>query len=90
LHSLYSWIAEAVGPAIALDYAQRLMHSCEKLTNFPQRGTPCDDLAPGLRTAVFERKATVAYTVGTDEVQIVRILHRGQELGSVFDDPPHV
>jgi toxin ParE1/3/4 len=49
------------------------------LGTFPERGTRRDDLAPGLRTIGFERRATIAFRVGRTDVVIVRIFYGGQD-----------
>lgn len=46
----------------------------------PYRGSPRDDLQPGLRVFVFEGRATVAYRIRDDSVQIVRIFFAGRDL----------
>ena len=48
------------------------------LQTFPERGTRRDRIRPGLRTMGFERRATIAFMVGDDEVLIVRVFYGGQ------------
>ena len=55
-------------------------------TDFPQRGTLRDDLAPGLRVIGFDRRVTIAFHTGPDKVTIDRILYAGRDLASLFDD----
>ena len=90
LHAIYRWISAQAGPDIALAYVLRIQDACGRLCDFPRRGTPRDDLAPGLRTLAFERKAVIAYFVEAETVRIARILQHGRDLGRGFGraDPP--
>jgi toxin ParE1/3/4 len=84
LENIYDWIADRADPQTAFDYVARVHAACEKLLSFPRRGTPRDDLAPGLRTIVFERRATIVYRQEGARLRIVRIVHRGRDLGLAF------
>ena len=82
--ALYDWIAEAAGTDVAADYVTRLLQRCEKLTDYLDKGTPRDDISPGLRTAPFERTTLIAYRVSADAVVVLRILSGGRDLGTAF------
>ncbi|HEY0043086.1 MAG TPA: type II toxin-antitoxin system RelE/ParE family toxin [Allosphingosinicella sp.] len=82
--ALYDWIAEAAGTDVAADYVTRLLQRCEKLTDYPDKGTPREDISSGLRTAPFERRTLIAYRVSADEVVVLRILSGGRDLTSAF------
>lgn len=81
---IYNWIATSAGPGIAERYISRIIDSCEGLREFPDRGTARDDVAPGLRTTSFERRAMIAYIVEPKAVRILRVLHHGRDLGKAF------
>lgn len=81
---IYDWIADKADPETALGYLIRIHDFCYTLRDFPNRGAPRDDLAAGVRTTVFEGKAVIVYAVKGNEVQVLRILHRGRDLGSAF------
>ena len=81
LKEIYFWIADA---DVALAYIDRIYARCEKLVVFPDRGTSRDEVSAGLRTINFERRCTIAYTVEFDVVRILRILGKGQDVGSRF------
>ena len=85
LFAIYVYIAEAAGTEIADGYDARLRQACLGLANFPRRGTPRDDLGKGVRTLSFERRAVIAYRVAGATVRILRVLHRGRELGLAFE-----
>jgi toxin ParE1/3/4 len=82
--SIFVYVAEAADFETADKYDRRIEGACLRLGNFPGRGTPRDDLAPGLRTLSFERRAVIAYKVQAGDVQIVRILYGGRDLRSAF------
>jgi toxin ParE1/3/4 len=61
-----------------------LRASCLKLDHFPERGSPHDELEPGLRSIPSERRATIYYRVTGGAVEIVRIRYAGRDVGSLF------
>lgn len=50
LVALYHYIASEAAPEIADRYTDATIAYCERLADFPHRGTPRDDLRPGLRS----------------------------------------
>ncbi len=80
LRSLYDWIAERSDAETARTYTQRIRDVCRNLLEFPERGTPHPELLEGLRTVPFERRATIAYRVLDEEIEVLRILHGGRNL----------
>ena len=85
LAKIHAWVAERAGTETAFAYITRIRDACRSLCDFPSRGASREDLAPGLRTIVFERRAVIVYLVEPDKVRIVRILHHGRDLGRAFD-----
>lgn len=79
LVALYHYIAVEASPEIADRFTGAIIEHCEKLTDFPNRGTPRDDLRPGLRTMAFRRRVTIAYAVDRDRVSILGIFYGGQD-----------
>ena len=86
LLNLFDYIADEASPAVAGGYIDRIEQACRLLTTFPERGSRRDDLSPGLRILGFERRATIAFRVIGDEVQIVRIFYGGQDFDAVLRD----
>jgi toxin ParE1/3/4 len=87
LDAIYGWIADGADDDTALSYVLRIRATCEKLADFPSRGTPHDDLIAGLRTVPFGRRATIAYLVQGEEVIITRIVHAGLDLTKELGGP---
>lgn len=79
LLALYDWIADRADAETAFEYAAAMEAHTTKLAFFPERGMPRDDLVPGLRTIVYQRRTIIAYRVGQNEVEILRLLHAGQD-----------
>ena len=80
LNAIFDWVDGEAGPAVAQAYLMRLYGACLRLAIFPNRGRRRDDLAPGVRTIPFERKAVIAYRVEGDRIHILRIVHHGRDL----------
>lgn len=87
LDAIYEWIAEGADEDTALSYVLRIRATCEKLTDFPNRGTPHDDVIAGLRSIPFGRRATIVYLVQDKEVIITRIVHAGLDLTTEIGGP---
>ena len=86
LLALYEWIAEQADPATAFEYTSKIEAHATKLANFPERGIPRDDLAPGVRTTPYRRRTVIAYRALNEEVEILAIAHAGRDLGRVFEE----
>lgn len=86
LFALYDWIAGQAGGSTAFDYTSKIEATVSKLAEFPDRGTPRDDLIPGMRTIVYRRRTIIAYRVLADAVEVLRIVHGGRDLGRMFGD----
>jgi toxin ParE1/3/4 len=78
LLTLYDWIAEHADPHTAFDYTSRIEAHAATLAEFPERGTPRDDLVPGMRTTPYRHRTIIAYRVFGGEVEILRLVHAGQ------------
>lgn len=74
------WVARNAGSGVALNYLDRIEAACATLADFPRRGTPRDDLGPGVRTISFEGRATIAYRADGDMALILGVFHAGRLL----------
>jgi toxin ParE1/3/4 len=84
LFEIYRYVAEHGGAERADGFDRRIRAACEKLADFPNRGTPRNPLEPGLRSIPFERRATIYYRVAEATVEIVRIVYRGRDADRLF------
>ena len=80
LVSLYHYISQQSGSEIAHRFTEAIMAHCDKLSDYPERGRPRDDLRSGLRTMAFRRRVTIAYAVNEVEVRILGVFYGGQDL----------
>jgi toxin ParE1/3/4 len=88
LARLYAYIRDQTGdPAVAIGYIRRIRAACERLSDFPDRGTRRGGLGRGLRTLGFERRATIAFRVRRDSVEIVRVLYGGRNVDALLRQP---
>lgn len=86
LFSIHQYVAAEAGAARAEAYVHRITSACLALSTFPERGTRRDDLAPGMRTIGFERRATILFRVVGSEAEILRIFYGGQDFERAFRD----
>jgi toxin ParE1/3/4 len=86
LFALYQYISNRSGQTRADEYITRIEAACMELATFPERGTKRDDLALGIRTIGFERRATIAFRVEKTAVRIVRIFYAGRDFEAYFRD----
>ena len=84
--SIGRWIAEEADRETANAYVSRIEAFCFKLSDFPRRGTPRDDLAEGVRTVPFERRVVVAYRVDGHTVSILRAVSGSRDMERLFQD----
>jgi plasmid stabilization system protein ParE len=79
LQEIEAYLAERFYPANAEQFVQRLTKACLALGAAPYRGTKRDDLADGIRTTGFERRATIYFKVVEERVYILGVLYRGRQ-----------
>lgn len=84
LVALHRWVAVRADRPTADAYLYRIEARVLALDTYPDRGTPRDDLVPGLRTLGFERRLVIAYRVAGHTVEILRIIDGARELGLMF------
>ncbi len=85
---LYDLIAEASSPERAMAYLSRLEALCKGLATASERGQRRDDIRPGLRIIGFERRITVAFSVDTERVTILRCFYGGADWEGSFESGP--
>jgi toxin ParE1/3/4 len=84
LDNIFEWVADAADVSVAHAYVGRLKSYLQSFELFPERGTLRPDLRTGLRTIGFRRQVTVAFTVRASDVLILRVVRRGQDIGTLF------
>ena len=84
LVALHSYIATRASPDVATGYVSAIMEKCETLADFPSRGSPREDLRPGLRTIPFRRRVTIAYAADETETMIIGLFYGGQNIDTLL------
>lgn len=79
LKDVYDYI-ERDNPAAAARYVEQIETFCFGLLDFPERGTPRDDLKPGIRIIGFRHRVAIAFVPDETKVEIARILYGGRDL----------
>jgi toxin ParE1/3/4 len=64
-------------------FIEAIRMRANKLSQFPERGAPRDDLMPNLRMLV-EGKYLIFYRVSNSDVEILRVLHGAMDLTQAF------
>jgi plasmid stabilization system protein ParE len=79
LNELWGYIAAENSVEVASTYLTAIFDFCDTLAEFPNRGTPRDDLRPGLRTIGFRRRAVIAFAVTDQAVDILGLFYGGRD-----------
>jgi toxin ParE1/3/4 len=86
LLALFDWIAERAGIEVGEDYTTRIEAFANALIDNPRRGSPRDDLAPGLRSIVYRRRTIIIYRASETAIEIIHIAHGGRDVARLFAD----
>ncbi len=84
LAGIEAYIGERAGSSVADRYVAGIVARAERLAAFPLRGTPRDDLQPGLRTIVHRKTVTIAYVVESDQVAVTDFFYKGEDISARF------
>lgn len=84
LAGIEAYIAANAGDAVADRFIAGVIARANRLTAFPLRGSPRDDLQSGLRTVVHRRRVTIAYVVEGDRVVVTDFIYRGEDIAGRF------
>ena len=78
---LYRYIAEKASPKTAATYTSAIVDYCGTMSSFPNRGTPREDVRPGLRITNYKSRAVIAFAVddAAMRVSILGVFYGGQD-----------
>lgn len=79
LDEIETYLIEHVGASVADAYVDRLLDFCNGIAADPVAGHHRDDLLPGLRTRIFEKRRVVCFLVSSREVHIIAIFSTSQD-----------
>lgn len=83
IEAIHDWYAPLLGDANARTIVGELFDRCDTLAEFPRRGSPRDDIRPGVRTIPHRGMFTIGYRVDGDIVTILGVTGRGQSLDAL-------
>lgn len=86
LAELHAYIARFGSPDIADRFTEEAILQCESMCTFPLRGTPRDDIRPGVRITHYRKRVTIAYTVEDGLVTILGVFYAGQDYETILRD----
>ena len=75
---IHDWIADAAGHEVAWAYVGRLEDYCLGFSFASERGQLRPDIRPNLRIVGFERRVTIAFSVDSERVTILRLFYAGR------------
>jgi toxin ParE1/3/4 len=78
LIDLELYLADRFYPENSWRFVERITAACHAIAEIPQRGTPRNDVGPGIRSISFERKVTIYFDVHGDLVRILTIQYGGR------------
>ena len=84
LAALYRYIATAASPEIAERYTSAIVSYCMSLQTFPHRGSPRDDIRPGVRITNYKKRVVIAFDVDAEMVSIIGVFYGGQDYETVL------
>lgn len=85
LEDIFRFVLRAGGaPVSAVRYVERIRERCRRVGILPLAGRKRDDLAPGLRTVAFERRAVIAYRVIGSTVEITNVFYGGRDFEALY------
>lgn len=85
LQDIYLFVvSRGASAGTARAYVDRIRAACRRIGHAPEGGRPRDDLAPGLRTWAFERRAVIAYRIEHDGVVVERVFYGGRDIDGLY------
>ena len=78
LRTLHGWIRLSAAPPTATAYVRRIRDFAASLDIAAERGSPLDEIDPGLRSVPFE-SVVLAIRVEDSVVTVVRVFHASQD-----------
>jgi len=83
---LYQYLVAAADDEIARRFVNGIIDHAATLSEFPERGTPRDDLRRGLRTIPWRRRVTIAFMVEELDVVVIGIFYGGRDFETLLKE----
>lgn len=78
------WVISVADQATADVYIARVEVRIVSLTEFPERGTPRDELAARFRSLAFERRLVIEYKIDGTVATVLRVINGARDPGQQF------
>jgi len=85
LDDLHIYISAAADVETASRFTDGIINHIAGLSEFPKRGTPREDIRPGLRTLSWRRRVTIAFMVEESAVVVIGIFYGGRDFESLLE-----
>lgn len=86
LDQLHGYITAAADAEIASRFTDGILDHITTLDEFPKRGTPRDDLRPGLHTLAWRRRVTIAFVVEEVDAVVIGIFYGGRDFETLLKE----
>jgi toxin ParE1/3/4 len=83
--NLFTYLVPRAGEKAAETFVESIHAHCRSFDTFPERGIKRDDIKTGLRIVGYRRQASIAFSVTSDTVYILRVFMRGMNFGDPAD-----
>jgi putative addiction module CopG family antidote len=84
LDDLHTYISIAADSDTATGFIDGILDYISTLREFPNRGTPRDDIKPGLRTIAWRRRVTIAYIAEAHDVVVIGVFYGGRDFEALL------
>ena len=85
LQDIYLYlVSRGVSVSSARAYVMRIRESCSRIGDAAEGGRRRNDLAPGLRTWAFERRAVITYRIEEDVVIVENVFYGGRDIDAIY------
>ena len=86
LGNIFNDLLPVAGERVAREFVGRLEAACLKLGTFPERGSVCSHIRPGLRLIGYRRQASIAFVVVETDVLILRLFRSGADTEAILSE----
>jgi toxin ParE1/3/4 len=87
MDAIFEFIANE-NPRAARGVIREVRSRVAILREYPEAGPTRADLGPGVRMLPVPHRAVVAYVIGADRVEIVRVFYAGQDYEAILRGGP--
>ena len=87
IEQIWTYFAQNASVDRADSQIIKIVEACRLLSDWPRSGRPRDNIIPGMRSISAE-PYVIFYRVGSDVVQVVRVLDGRRDIEAVLNEKP--